>query len=149
MIDMMLYVWIVFFILSVIVELSTMSLVAIWFMPATAIAIVLSLFSVKVWIQVLVWFILSTLTFILTARLAARLRHRRIQPTNADRVIGLTALVTEPISDRNQTGMVKVMGQIWSARTDETTEEIPPDTEVRVLRIEGVKLIVAPLNKPM
>ncbi|MBO5649066.1 MAG: NfeD family protein [Clostridia bacterium] len=149
MIDMMLYVWIVFFILSVIVELSTMSLVAIWFMPATAIAIVLSLFSVKVWIQVLVWFILSTLTFILTARLAARLRHRRIQPTNADRVIGLTALVTEPISDRNQTGMVKVMGQIWSARTDETTEEIPLDTEVRVLRIEGVKLIVAPLNKPM
>ena len=142
MIDMMLYVWIVFFILSVIVELSTMSLVAIWFMPATAIAIVLSLFSVKVWIQVLVWFILSTLTFILTARLAARLRHRRIQPTNADRVIGLTALVTEPISDRNQTGMVKVMGQIWSARTDETTEEIPLDTEVRVLRIEGVKLIV-------
>ena len=149
MIDMMLYVWIVFFILSVIVELSTMSLVAIWFMPATAIAIVLSLFSVKVWIQVLVWFILSTLTFILTARLAARLRHRRIQPTNADRVIGLTALVTEPISDRNQTGMVKVMGQIWSARTDETTDEIPLDTEVRVLRIEGVKLIVAPLNKPM
>ncbi len=149
MIDMMLYVWIVFFILSVIVELSTMSLVAIWFMPATAIAIVLSLFSVKVWIQVLVWFILSTLTFILTARLAARLRHRRIQPTNADRVIGLTALVTEPISDRNQTGMVKVMGQIWSARTDETTEDIPLDTEVRVLRIEGVKLIVAPLNKPM
>ena len=49
MIDYMLYIWIGFFILSVIVEVSTMNLIAIWFMPGTLLAIVLSLLAVPVW----------------------------------------------------------------------------------------------------
>lgn len=146
MIDYMLYIWIGFFVLSVIVEVNTMNLIAIWFMPGTLIAIVLALLSVPVWIQVLVWLLITVIVFAATGRLSKRLRHPEIQPTNADRVIGQTALVTEAISDRNQVGQVRVMGQIWSAKTDETADEISVGTEVRVLRIEGVKLIVTPLT---
>ena len=83
--------------------------------------------------------------FAATARLSARLRHPKVQPTNADRVIGQIGIVTEVISDRAQAGQVRVMGQIWSARTDDTTDEIAVGCEVRVLRIEGVKLIVTPI----
>ena len=143
MLDYMLYLWIGFFVLSVIVELNTMNLIAIWFMPGTLVAIVLALFSVPVWIQVTVWLALTIIVFAATGRLSARLRHPKVQPTNADRVIGQTALVTETISDREQTGQAKVLGQIWSARTDDTAEEIPVGTEVRVVRIEGVKIIVS------
>ena len=145
MIDYMLYIWIVFFILSVIVEANTMNLIAIWFMPGTLIAIVLSLFSVPVWLQVLIWLVVTVVVFASTWNLSARLRKPKVQPTNADRVIGQTAIVTETISDRTQIGQVRVMGQIWSARTDDTADEIPAGTEVRVLRIEGVKLIVTPI----
>ena len=145
MIDIMLYIWIGFFVLSVIVEVNTMNLIAIWFMPGTLIAIVLALLSVPVWIQVLVWLLITVIVFAATGRLSKRLRHPKPQPTNADRVIGQTAIVTETISDRTQTGQARVMGQIWSARTDETETEIPAGTEVRVLRIEGVKLIVTPI----
>lgn len=145
MIDYMLYIWIGFFILSVIVEVNTMNLIAIWFMPGTLIAIVLALLSVPVWIQVLVWLLITVIVFAATWRLSKRLRHPKPQPTNADRVIGQTAIVTETVSDRTQTGQARVMGQIWSARTDETETEIPAGTEVRVLRIEGVKLIVTPI----
>ena len=145
MIDYMLYIWIVFFILSVIVEANTMNLIAIWFMPGTLIAIVLSLFSVPVWLQVLIWLVVTVAVFASTWNLSARLRKPKVQPTNADRVIGQTAIVTETVSDRTQIGQVRVMGQIWSARTDDTADEIPAGTEVRVLRIEGVKLIVTPI----
>lgn len=145
MIDFMLYIWIGFFVLSVIVEVSTMNLIAIWFMPGTLVSIVLAIFSVPVWIQVLVWLVITVIVFAATYRLSARLRHPIHQPTNADRVIGQTGVVTEAISDRKQTGQVRVMGQVWSSKTDETTDEIPVGTEVRVLRIEGVKLIVVPL----
>ena len=144
-IDYMLYIWIGFFILSVIVEANTMNLIAIWFMPGTLIAIVLSLFSVPVWLQSLIWLVVTVVVFASTWNLSARLRKPKVQPTNADRVIGQTALVTETVSDRDQIGQVRVMGQIWSARTDETADEIPAGTEVRVLRIEGVKLIVTPI----
>jgi len=143
MIDYMLYLWIGFFVLSVIVELNTMSLVAIWFMPGTLIAIVLALLSVPVWIQTAVWLVITVITFAATWHLSARLRRPKVQPTNADRIIGQTALVTETISDREQTGQAKVLGQIWSAKTDDTAEEIPVGTEVRVVRIEGVKIIVS------
>ena len=143
MLDYMLYLWIGFFVLSVIVELNTMNLIAIWFMPGTLVAIVLALFSVPVWIQVTVWLVLTIIVFAATGRLSARLRHPTVQPTKADRVIGQTALVTETLSDREQTGQAKVLGQIWSARTDDTAEEIPVGTEVRVVRIEGVKIIVS------
>ena len=151
MIDYMLYIWIGFFILSVIVEVSTMNLIAIWFMPGTLLAIVLSLLAVPVWMQAAVWFVVTVTVFAATFRLSARLRRPRVQPTNADRVIGQTGVVTVAISDREQSGQVRVMGQIWSARTDgiertdETADTIPVDTEVRVLRIEGVKLIVTPV----
>ncbi|MBQ7301646.1 MAG: NfeD family protein [Clostridia bacterium] len=145
MIDIMLFIWIGFFILSIIVEANTMNLIAIWFMPGTLAAIVLAFLNVAVWIQVLVWLLITTAVFAATWRLSARLRHPKHQPTNADRVIGQTALVTETISDREQTGQVRVMGQIWSARTDDTVDEIPTGTDVRIMRIEGVKLIVTPL----
>ena len=147
MIDYMLYIWIGFFILSVIVEANTMNLIAIWFMPGTLIAIVLSLLSAPVWLQVLIWLIMTVIVFASTWNLSARLRKPKVHPTNADRVIGQTAIVTQTISDRDQVGQVRVMGQIWSARTetDETADEIPAGTEVRVLRIEGVRLIVTPI----
>lgn len=145
MINYMLYLWIGFFVLSVVVEVNTMNLIAIWFMPATLVAIILSLLSVPVWIQVLLWLLITVAVFAATWRLSARLRHPKHHPTNADRVIGQTALVLETISDRDQTGQVRVMQQVWSARTDETETLIPAGTEVRVLRIEGVKLIVTAL----
>ena len=145
MIDFMLYIWIGFFILSVIVEVSTMNLIAIWFMPGTLIAIVLALLSVPVWLQVLIWLVVTVTVFAATFRFSARLRRPKVHPTNADRVIGQTGVVTVAISDREQSGQVRVMGQVWSARTDETADAIPVDTEVRVLRIEGVKLIVTPV----
>ena len=61
--------------------------------------------------------------------------------TNADRVIGSTALVTETIDNAQAQGQVKVNGQVWSARSAQDIV-IPAGTDVRVLRIEGVKVMV-------
>jgi len=62
--------------------------------------------------------------------------------TNADRYIGKTAVVTEEISNLEARGQVKVDNQIWSARSD-GNETLAAGTAVKVLRIEGVKLIVS------
>ena len=70
----------------------------------------------------------------------------RRQATNADRVIGAEGMVLEDINNLKARGQVKVQGNIWTARTEDD-RPIPKDTTVRVLRIEGVKLIVAPLQE--
>lgn len=65
----------------------------------------------------------------------------RLRPTNADRLLGAVAVVTQEIDNRSATGQVKVSGQIWTARS-QGEDPIPVGTSVTVLRIEGVKLIV-------
>ena len=50
-------------------------------------------------------------------------------------------MVTEQIDNLSGTGQVNVAGQIWSARSAHDVV-IPTGTEVRVLKISGVKVIV-------
>ena len=60
------------------------------------------------------------------------------QKTNLDRVVGMEGIVTEKIS-KNNPGEVKVDGKRWTAISDKTIEE---GKTVKILKIEGVKLIV-------
>ena len=63
-------------------------------------------------------------------------------PTNADRVIGREARVMTAIDNHQEEGLVTVDGQDWTARAAEDGDIIGKGELVRVLRIEGVKLIV-------
>ena len=60
------------------------------------------------------------------------------QKTNLDRVVDMEGIVTEKIS-KNNPGEVKVDGKRWTAISDKTIEE---GKTVKILKIEGVKLIV-------
>ena len=73
--------------------------------------------------------------------LSSKFLKPRVSATNADRVIGSAALVTETIDNTQAKGQVKVNGQVWSARSAQDIV-IPAGTDVKVLRIEGVKVIV-------
>ena len=55
----MTYLWILVIIVSLVVEASTYSLVALWFIPAAALAIVLALFKINVAVQIVAFFIVS------------------------------------------------------------------------------------------
>lgn len=57
-------------------------------------------------------------------------------------MIGKEALVVEPINNLDSTGKVRVGDIEWMARTAENHIRIENDTIVKILRIEGVKMIV-------
>ena len=61
--------------------------------------------------------------------------------TNADRLVGQEAVVTETIDNLAGAGQASIGGQIWTARGEDNTP-IEAGARVQVLRIEGVKLIV-------
>lgn len=94
----------------------------------------------------------QVLTFVATAALLlAVLRPialRKIKPTgegdrtNADALVGRTALVLLEVTDR--TGLVKLTGEEWTARTSPGTV-LAVDETVQVLRIEGATAVVEPL----
>ena len=68
----------------------------------------------------------------------------RAVPTNADRNIGRTAVVTEEINNLAATGAVKVDGLDWTARSTDDNITIPKDSVVVIREIRGVKLLVEP-----
>lgn len=143
---MMVYIWLGILVLMVIVELLTTQLVTIWFAVGALVSFFLALFGVEqIWIQILVFLIVSAAALAVTRPLVRKTLKRKTEPTNADMVIGKTAIVTEKIDNIAGTGLVKVGGTVWSARTADQSV-IEEAQEVEVQEIQGVKLMVIKKN---
>ena len=91
--------------------------------------------------QVIVFLAVSAAALVITRPLVRRYTKNAVIPTNADRVLGLKARVTEPISNENSTGAVYVDGKTWTARSSDGSF-IPAGEQVYVEKMEGVKLFV-------
>ena len=133
-----LYIWLAVIIISVAVEAFTLTLCGIWFAAGGVAALIAASLSVGLMGQWIVFIVFSALLLILVRPLC-----RRQQATNADRIIGQTAVVTEPIDNVLETGAVKINGKIWTARST-TDAQIAIGTRVTVVEIRGVKAIVKP-----
>lgn len=137
------YIWVLLLVLSVAVEAATFGLVAIWFMPAALVAIVLSVLEYPVYVQWIAFF--GTAAFLLLISKTVLKRYFRKKPpvrTNADAVIGKVGVVTQRIDNTFATGEVKVGGVYWTARASEKTNGVIEEGQLVVVdRIEGVKLI--------
>ena len=137
--------WLALIVLFSVIEGVTPQLVSIWFAGGALVALIVSLFGVQLWIQIVVFVAVSALLLILTRPLVKKRINAKTVRTNADAAIGETAVVTQRIDNTEGEGLVKLGGQIWSARSD-GGENIPAGATVTVLRIEGVKLIVTEKN---
>ena len=134
-------VWLALMVLLLILEAATAGLTSIWFALGALAALIASLFGGALWLQLVWFFAVSLLTLWLTRPLALKYLNSRRVATNADRVIGAEAVVTEDIDNIAGSGAVKLDGKEWTARSA-GGENIPSGAVVKGVRIEGVKLIV-------
>ncbi len=139
--------WLVALILFGIAEAATVGLVSIWFAAGAAVAMIVSALSGPIWLQVLVFLVVSIVLLALLRPFVNRVSNLNKQATNADRHIGQQALVIEEINNLTDTGAVKLDGVVWSARSEQG-EIIPVGRLIEVKRIAGVKLYVAEVPKP-
>ena len=137
----MLIFWIALLVVLVIIEAVTAQLVTIWFAAGAAAAIGAELLNAPPWLQWLLFITVSIVTLIATRPLVRKATKQKIQPTNADRCIGQTAVVTEEIDNIAGKGQVHVNGVTWTARSSDGSV-IEKEQKVTVEKIEGVKLIV-------
>lgn len=133
--------WLIILVFFALLEAATVNLVSVWFAGGALITLLFSLFSDSLLAQCIVFVAFSVLCLALVRPLVKNHFTPHLHPTNADRFIGMDAIVTEAIDNLSATGQVKVSGQVWSARSD-TDTPIPAGTTVTVLQIEGVKVIV-------
>ena len=134
-------VWVVLMVVFLVVEAATAGLTCIWFAIGSLAALIAALFDAQLWLQIVWFLVISFVTLYFTRPLVKKYVNSRSQPTNADMVIGKEALVTEDIDNVEATGAVSVGGKVWTARSAHDVV-IQPGREVKVLRIEGVKVFV-------
>lgn len=138
------FIWLAVAVIAAVVEAAVPALVSIWFVPGSLLALVASLLGGPLWLQMALFVGATVLAIAFTRPLARRLQKNGPTSTNADRVLGATAVVTEEVNNLLGQGRVTVMGNSWAARTLSPEGSLSPGQEVTVVRIEGVKLIVAP-----
>ena len=141
--------WTCAIILVLVIEAIVPGLVSIWFAVGSIPALISALFRGPVWLQVVLFLVTSVVALALTRPLAKKYVNSRVQPTNADMLIGRDCVVKETVDNLQGTGAVSVAGKVWTARAENENEILPVSSVAQVLRIDGVKLIVkaSPNNK--
>ena len=142
----MVYVWLGVFVATVIVEVCTTQMVSIWFSIGALASFFIALAGVEqLWIQIVVFVVVSAIALAATRPLVKKMVNQKTEPTNADMVIGKTGIVTEKIDNIASSGLVRVNGAVWTARSADDSV-IEADEKVIIKEISGVKLLVIKEN---
>ncbi len=146
--QVMTIVWTAAIILFGVVEAVTAGLVSIWFVAGALVALVAAFVGAPLWLQIVLFLVVSAVALALTRPLLRKITTAKAEATNADRVLGEVAKVTETIDNENSLGAVYVDGKTWTARSADDTV-IPAGSRVRIEDMQGVKLYVTPVEMKM
>ena len=135
------FVWLGLLLLFLAVEAGMVALVSMWFAGGALAALLVSLFCHVVWVQVVVFLVVSCALLLLLRPITKKFFTPRLVKTNVDSVVGSLGKVTKEIDNVAATGEVKLGAMFWTARSADDSV-IPEGTLVRVETIEGVKVFV-------
>jgi membrane protein implicated in regulation of membrane protease activity len=139
-------IWLALVILFLIIELITVGLTTIWLAGGALAAFIFALCGVGIVGQLIVFCAVSFVLIWFTRPLVLRYVNPHRTRTNSDGLIGQVVKVTEQIDNRESRGHVIANGLEWTARSQDDETVIPVDALAKVVRIEGVKLIVVPVE---
>ena len=137
----MAYIWLAVMALAVFVEATTMALVSVWCAVGALVTVFAAYFGASLQAQLLIFVGVSIVVAAVVRPLAKRYADPYTVPTNADRLLGMEARVTEDIDNVRPSGAVYVDGKTWTARSADG-ERIPAGETVEIQWMEGVKVIV-------
>ena len=137
--------WLVLLVAFIAVEASTVSVVSLWFAAGALVALLAAVLGVELWLQTVLFVAVSAVLLIALRPIVRKHFTPKLTRTNVDAVIGTEVLVTVAIDNIQCTGQVKLGAVEWTARSTDG-QPIPAGTRIKVEKVEGVKVIVSPLE---
>lgn len=128
-----------------IIEIATTGFLIFWLGIGALLATLTSFVTDSIMIQTMIFVISSCILIPLTKPFADKFTGKETIPTNSYSLINKRGIVIADINPIECVGQVKVNGEIWSAKTVDGSI-IKQGTEVEISKIDGVKLIVSPIN---
>ena len=139
------FFWFALLIIFVVAEAATVNMVSAWFAAGSLVALITALLGGKLWLQVVVFLAVSAVALALLRPIAKKYFTPKITRTNVDALSGKICLCVTAIDNLASSGQVKIGDVEWSARST-TGEPIPVGTQVKIDRVEGVKVYVTPVT---
>jgi membrane protein implicated in regulation of membrane protease activity len=136
--------WIVLGVVLVIAEMFTVTLVLVMFAAGAFAAAIAAALGAGVAVQAVVFAVVSALSLVAVRPVIKR--HRRPasetgdEPFGVEAIEGATGLVLEQVDTSH--GLVKIDGEMWSARAYDATQVIEPGQRVRVIEVKGATAMV-------
>ena len=134
--------WLLLSAVFIILEIASLGLTSIWFAGGAFVAAIAGALGGGLVIQILCFVAVSVVLLIFTRPVAIRFLDANTEKTNAEALIGQHAVVLQEINNLEGVGQAKVNGMEWTARAREDTDVIPIGEKVKIVEIQGVKLIV-------
>ncbi len=137
--------WLILSGIFLIIEIISVGFLVFWFSIGALIAMIASFFIPNTVVQITIFVISSTILLFATKPLVKKILPGDVK-TNSYSIIGKIAKVTIDIEPVDGKGQIKIGSEAWSAKSVDDTF-IAKDTEVEIVKIDGVKAIVKPLIK--
>ena len=139
-------IWLVLMVIFLVVEAVSVVTVSLWFAVGALVALLVSLVGLDVWVQVVLFFVVSAALLACLRPMVRRHFNPRLSRTNVDALIGTKGYVTADIDNISAAGQAKLGNMEWTARSANGLP-IPAGTLVKVAYIEGVKAYVLPVDQ--
>ena len=143
--DAWFWFWVGLAAVLIVAEVFTATFFMLAFGLGAAVAAVLSYADATPTTQWSVFLGVSVPLLLIAWLLSRRSRSDQPQPVGGNRLIGAAGLVIETIRPHGQSGMVRVGSEEWRAVTQDDGE-IESGAQVKVVRVDGVSLVVTQAN---
>ena len=138
-------IWFGLLVLFVWVEAATVTMVSAWFALGALAAVIAALCGGQLWLQLVLFFGVSGVSLALLRPISKKYFTTKLTSTNVDAMAGKTCRVVADIDNLAGLGQVKQGDVEWSARSTDGSP-ISAGTQVRIDRVEGVKVYVTPVK---
>ena len=139
--------WLIAMVVFILTEAATVALVSIWFAAGALVAIVVALLGGSLSLQVTLFLAVAILLLASMRGLVRKHFTPTLIRTNVDSVVGSVGVVTTPVNNIAALGRVELNGMEWAARST-TGSPLPEGAQIRVDRVEGVKVFVSLAEEP-
>jgi len=135
------WIWLIAAALLYVGEMLTTTFFLLPFGLGATVAVIADLLGASLWLQWVLFVIVSVLALIFVRPLFKRMTSRADKvKAGVDRLIGMTGTIIQGNAPSGE-NRARIAREVWNVST-ETGEQLPVDTQVRVLRVDGVHLIV-------
>ncbi|MEE1043630.1 MAG: NfeD family protein, partial [Clostridia bacterium] len=104
--------WLIAAVVFGVVEIITAPLICIWFCGGALVAALIGGITNSMWVSTVAFVVVSGILLAFTRPLVKSKIAPKVQPTNADRIIGKEAVVVLGIDPVENVGQIKVDGQV-------------------------------------